>query len=49
VQVVFGGLASGEEEPAGRSGAVAGNRDHAGSPSAAVSETGHRCLGRLAR
>ena len=32
VQVVFGGLAGGEEKPAGRSGAmaVAGNRDHAG-------------------
>ena len=32
VQVGFGGLAGGEEEPAGRSGAVAvtGNRDHAG-------------------
>jgi hypothetical protein len=29
VQVVFGGLAGGEEEPTRRSRAVAGNRDHA--------------------
>ena len=36
VQVVLGGLAGGEEEPARRPGAGAGNRDHAGRVSVTV-------------
>jgi hypothetical protein len=36
VQVVFGGLAGGEEQPAGRPRAVTGNWDHAGRVSVAA-------------
>jgi hypothetical protein len=46
VQVVFGGRAGGEEQSAGRSGAVAvtGNRDHVGRASTAAPGIGFELL-----